>query len=288
MATSQLYKEERDFINNYCKEIGKYSLLSASQEKELCERIERGDIEARNELVEANLRFVFSYVKKNFKNLSAMPFQDKIAAGNQGLITAAERFDSSRGFKFISYAVHWIKKNILREYQKNYIGNVRLPYNRQGLAQKVKKLTEEYVKISEGVMPPEWYLKKELGKMVMKNDVSIVSSFTHKEKSLDNHIGDGDSNISLSDVIGNHDSEHPGYELDKESQKQAIMEILDQLDRREQNIVKQYFGIDHKQMSLEEIGDEMGITKERVSQIKNTAIKRLRHPSRSNFLRIYL
>ena len=244
--------------------------------------MKQGDAEALNELTEANLRFVVS-VAKDYQG-QGLPLTDLINEGNLGLIKAAERFDETRGFKFISYAVWWIRQSILQALAE-HSRIVRLPLNRVGTISKITKAAENLE--SEYQRPPN---EDEIGKQLemQGEEVTDAIRISRRHHSLHAPFRDGDKN-SLMDVIEDDNQRPPETGLMGESLKEEIRQSLESLKDRERDVIKMYFGIGRDYaLTLNEIGEEFNLTRERVRQIKEKAIRRLRHKSRSKSLRNYL
>lgn len=269
-------------LGNYLAEISKYEPLKPQKEIELTQRIKKGDRRAQQELIVSNLRFVVSVAKK-FQG-QGRPLEDLISEGNLGLIKAAERFDETRGFKFISYAVWWVRQSILQSLSE-HSRMVRVPLNRQGDITKIVKAAEE---LEHQYERPA--LIEEIAKHVDKepHEVAHTIQISRRHQSLDMPFSDTDSN-SLMDVIPDPESPEPDTTLIHESLKEEIKAALATLKDRERDVIKMYFGIDQDYaLTLNEIGEEFNLTRERVRQIKEKAIRRLQHKSRSIFLRPYL
>lgn len=269
-------------IEKYLEEIGGYSPLSPDEEILLARRIKRGDDIALDKLVKANLRFVIS-VAKEYQG-QGLPLQDLISEGNLGLIKAAQRFDETRGFKFISYAVWWIRQSILQALAEQS-RVVRLPLNRVGAINKVGRALEQLEK-SYGREPS---MTEIADKMEMSTfEVADVLKTSARHLSLDEPFKEEDGN-SLLDVIESDRYEPPDNTLMKESLRVEIEKILSTLKPREAEIIRLYFGLDgDRPLTLEEIGEHFKLTRERVRQIKEKALRRLRHRSRLEPLRKYL
>ncbi len=269
-------------LGNYLAEISKYEPLKPQKEIELTQRIKKGDRRASRELIVSNLRFVVSVAKK-FQG-QGRPLEDLISEGNLGLIKAAERFDETRGFKFISYAVWWVRQSILQSLSE-HSRMVRVPLNRQGDITKIVKAAEE---LEHQYERPA--LIEEIAKHVEKepHEVAHTIQISRRHQSLDMPFSDTDSN-SLMDVIPDPESPEPATTLIHESLRKEIKAALATLKDRERDVIKMYFGIDQDYaLTLNEIGEEFSLTRERVRQIKEKAIRRLQHKSRSIFLRPYL
>jgi len=280
--TKQFTNRESQSLDKYLQEIGKVDLLTADQEIELAIKIKKGSQEALELLTKANLRFVVS-VAKQYQN-QGLSLGDLINEGNLGLIKAAKRFDETRGFKFISYAVWWIRQSILQALaEQSRI--VRLPLNRVGALNKIGKaysnLEQEFER-----EPSATELANEL-----EMDVSEVSDnlkISGRHISVDAPFAQGDNN-SLLDVIENEHQPEPDNLLMSESLRSEIDRALSTLSEREAEVIKLYFGLKKEHsLTLEEIGEKFNLTRERVRQIKEKAIRRLRHASRSKNLRSYL
>lgn len=280
--TKQFTNRESQSLDKYLQEIGRVNLLTPEQEIELAIGIKNGDQRALETLTKANLRFVVS-VAKQYQN-QGLSLGDLINEGNLGLIKAAKRFDETRGFKFISYAVWWIRQSILQALaEQSRI--VRLPLNRVGALNKIGKaysnLEQEFER-----EPNAGELALELDMDV--SDVADALKISGRHLSVDAPFSQGEENRLL-DVLENDQQPPPDYVLMNESLKTEIERALSTLTEREAEVIKLYFGLnkDHS-MTLEEIGERFNLTRERVRQIKEKAIRRLRHASRSKNLRFYL
>ncbi|UCH63631.1 MAG: sigma-70 family RNA polymerase sigma factor [Fidelibacterota bacterium] len=269
-------------LGNYLAEISKYEPLKPQKEIELTQKIKKGNRRAQQELIVSNLRFVVSVAKK-FQG-QGRPLEDLISEGNLGLIKAAERFDETRGFKFISYAVWWVRQSILQSLSE-HSRMVRVPLNRQGDITKIVKAAEE---LEHQYERPA--LIEEIAKHVEKepHEVAHTIQISRRHQSLDMPFSDTDSN-SLMDVIPDPESPEPDTTLIHDSLREEIKAALATLKDRERDVIKMYFGIEQDYaLTLNEIGEEFNLTRERVRQIKEKAIRRLQHKSRSIFLRPYL
>ncbi|MBA7469080.1 RNA polymerase sigma factor SigA [subsurface metagenome] len=269
-------------LGNYLAEISKFEPLKPQKEIELTQRIKKGDRRSQQELIVSNLRFVVSVAKK-FQG-QGRPLEDLISEGNLGLIKAAERFDETRGFKFISYAVWWVRQSILQSLSE-HSRMVRVPLNRQGDITKIVKAAEE---LEHQYERPA--LIEEIAKHVDKepHEVAHTIQISRRHQSLDMPFSDTDSN-SLMDVIPDPESPEPDTTLIHDSLSEEIKAALATLKDRERDVIKMYFGIEQDYaLTLNEIGEEFNLTRERVRQIKEKAIRRLQHKSRSIFLRPYL
>ncbi len=280
--TPSITNRDSDSLDKYLQEIGREELISVEQEVELSQRIRKGDREALNKLVSANLRFVVS-VAKQYQN-QGLSLPDLIDEGNLGLMKAAEKFDETRGFKFISYAVWWIRQSILQALaEQSRI--VRLPLNQVGSLNKINKAFQRFEQEYER-LPSIDEISEELDMPLDKiNDTMKVSG---RHISVDAPFVEGEDN-SLLDVLMNNDSPSVYQKLIDESLLTDIERTLDAvLQEREREIVKMFFGIGGPEMTLEEIGDKFGLTRERVRQIKEKAIRRLRSNSKNKGLKSYL
>ena len=274
--------ESNRSLSQYLEEIGKFEPLHPSREVELAQAIKKGDRLAMKELVEANLRFVVS-VAKDYQG-QGLPLTDLINEGNMGLMKAAGRFDETRGFKFISYAVWWIRQSILQALAE-HSRIVRLPLNRVGTISKITKQAEKLE--AEVERSPN---EEEIGRNLEMTSDEVIDAMkiSRRHHSLNAPFRDGDKN-SLIDIIEDDGQIDPDEPLMAESLKDEIRQSLDTLKDRERQVIKMYFGIGRDYaLTLNEIGEEFSLTRERVRQIKEKAIRRLRHRSRSKSLRTYL
>ncbi|MBR4408265.1 MAG: sigma-70 family RNA polymerase sigma factor, partial [Bacteroidales bacterium] len=268
-------------LDKYLQEIGREELVSPEEEVELAQRIRKGDQVALEKLTRANLRFVVS-VAKQYQN-QGLSLPDLINEGNLGLIKAAEKFDETRGFKFISYAVWWIRQSILQALaEQSRI--VRLPLNQVGSLNKINKALSKFEQENERQPSSE-----ELSEMidVPKDKISDTLRVSGRHVSVDAPFVEGEDN-SLLDVLPNDDSPSADRVLVNESLNTEIERALLTLSSREREIIKSFFGIGCQEMTLEEIGERFGLTRERVRQIKEKAIRRLKSPNRSKLLKGYL
>lgn len=281
--TKSITNRESQSLEKYLQEIGKVDLLTPEEEVDLARRIKQGDQEALEKLTKANLRFVVS-VAKQYQN-QGLSLSDLINEGNLGLIKAAQRFDETRGFKFISYAVWWIRQSILQALaEQSRI--VRLPLNKVGSLNKINKAFSQLEQEYEREPSPE-----ELATLldIDSEEVETTLGVAARHVSVDAPFVDGEDN-SLLDVLENmgtpNTDSHLAY---MESLRREIERSLDTLTPRQKDVIKLYFGIgtEHS-MSLEDIGDRFGLTRERVRQIKDKAINKLRTTSRSKMLKTYL
>ena len=279
--TKSITNRESASLDKYLQEIGKEDLITVEEEVELAQRIRKGDQKALEKLTRANLRFVVS-VAKQYQN-QGLSLPDLINEGNLGLIKAAEKFDETRGFKFISYAVWWIRQSILQALaEQSRI--VRLPLNQVGSLNKINKAFSRFEQENERRPSPE-ELADSLDLPAEK--VADTLRVSGRHISVDAPFVEGEDN-SLLDVLGNDDSPIADRTLINESLSTEVERALSTLTERERDIIKLFFGINTQEMTLEEIGEKFGLTRERVRQIKEKAIRRLRHSSRSKLLKTYL
>jgi len=280
--TKQVTNRETASLDKYLQEIGKVDLITAEEEVELAQRIKAGDQIALEKLTKANLRFVVS-VAKQYQN-QGLTLPDLINEGNLGLIKAAQRFDETRGFKFISYAVWWIRQSILQALaEQSRI--VRLPLNKIGSINKINK-TFAFLEQAHERVPSAEEIAKELDMTVEDVKQSLKNSGRHV--SMDAPLIDGEDS-NLYDVLRSGESPNPDKDLLHESLRTEIERALETLTPREADVIRLYFGLaGQHSMTLEEIGETFDLTRERVRQIKEKAIRRLKHTSRSKILKTYL
>ena len=280
--TKQVTNRETASLDKYLQEIGRVDLITADEEVELAQRIKAGDVAALEKLTKANLRFVVS-VAKQYQN-QGLTLPDLINEGNLGLIKAAQRFDETRGFKFISYAVWWIRQSILQALaEQSRI--VRLPLNKIGSINKINKMYAYLEQANERV-PSDEEIARELDMSV--NDVKESMKNAGRHISMDAPLVEGEDS-NLYDVIRSNESPNPDKALILDSLRTEIERALETLTPREADVVRLYFGLsDQHAMTLEEIGETFDLTRERVRQIKEKAIRRLKHTSRSKILKTYL
>ncbi len=280
--TKQVTNRETASLDKYLQEIGKVDLITADDEVELAQRIKAGDKQALEKLVQSNLRFVVS-VAKQYQN-QGLSLPDLINEGNLGLIKAAKRFDETRGFKFISYAVWWIRQSILQALaEQSRI--VRLPLNKIGSINKINKMYAKLEQANERPPSPE-ELAEALDMSI--NDVKISLKNAGRHISMDAPLVEGEDS-NLYDVLRSGESPSPDKTLMLESLRTEIERALKTLTPREGDVVKLYFGLNgNHMMTLEEIGETFDLTRERVRQIKEKGIRRLKHTSRSKILKSYL
>jgi len=276
------YRDEDRSLDLYLREIGETALINAEEEVRLARRIKQGDKSALDKLTKANLRFVVS-VAKQYQN-QGLSLADLINEGNIGLIKAAKRFDETRGFKFISYAVWWIRQAILQALaEQSRI--VRLPLNRVGTLHKIGKISSRLEQSLGREASPE-EIAKELE--LSEGEVSDTLKISNSHLSLDAPFSTSEDN-SLIDILEDEFQPSPDEALLSASLRVEIEKALDSLTPREAEVINLYFGLNsEKALTLEEIGARFSLTRERVRQIKEKAIRRLRHASRSRSLRAYL
>ena len=279
--TKSITNRESASLDKYLQEIGREPLIPVDEEVELARMIRHGDRAALEKLVKANLRFVVS-VAKQYQN-QGLSLPDLIDEGNLGLIKAAEKFDETRGFKFISYAVWWIRQSILQALAEQ-ARIVRLPLNQVGSLNKINKAYQRFEQEFERKPSAE-----ELAELldIPVDKIADTLKMSGRQVSVDAPFVEGEDN-SLIDVMVNEDSPNADYKLINESLSREIDRALEQLTPREADILRSFFGIGVPEKTLEEIGIELDLTRERVRQIKEKAIKKLKHSSRSSILKTYL
>lgn len=279
--TKSITNRESDSLDKYLQEIGHEDLISVEEEVELAQRIRKGDRKALEKLTKANLRFVVS-VAKQYQN-QGLSLPDLINEGNVGLIKAAEKFDETRGFKFISYAVWWIRQSILQAIaEQSRI--VRLPLNQVGSVNKINRVLNKFEQEHER-RPSVAEIAENID--IPQEKIEEAMKVNSRHVSVDAPFAEGEDN-SLLDVLPNNDSPMADKKLVMESLREEINRALQTLNERERNIIEAFFGINQPEMTLEEIGDRYGLTRERVRQIKEKAIRRLRHNTKNKLLKSYL
>ena len=279
--TKSITNRDSAALDKYLQEIGHEDMISIEEEVELAQRIRKGDQKALERLTKANLRFVVS-VAKQYQN-QGLSLPDLINEGNVGLIKAAEKFDETRGFKFISYAVWWIRQSILQAIaEQSRI--VRLPLNQVGSVNKINRMLSKFEKEHER-RPSIEEISEEIDLPEEKVDEAMNVNTRHV--SVDAPFAEGDDN-SLLDIIINNDSPMADRQLVVESLRAEINQALKILSERERNIIEAFFGINQPEMTLEEIGNKYSLTRERVRQIKEKAIRRLRESTKNKMLKTYL
>jgi len=280
----QVTNRETDSLNKYLQDIGKVDLITADEEVELARKIRQGDRVALERLTKANLRFVVS-VSKQYQN-QGLALPDLINEGNVGLIKAAERFDETRGFKFISYAVWWIRQSILQALAEQ-ARIVRLPLNKIGNINKINRAYSELEQKFE--RPPS---ADELAEFLNCSTEEVKQSLSQNGRhvSMDAPLVEGDeSSSSMYDVMSGDSLPSPDNNLVLESLRRDIKSSLTTLTQRESDVISMFYGLEGKApMSLEEIGDRFDLTRERVRQIKEKAIRRLKHTTKNKTLKSYL
>ena len=279
--TKSITNRESASLDKYLQEIGREELISVEEEVELAQKIREGDARALDKLTRANLRFVVS-VAKQYQN-QGLSLPDLINEGNLGLIKAAQKFDETRGFKFISYAVWWIRQSILQAIaEQSRI--VRLPLNQVGSVNKITTMLNKFEQENER--------KPSIDEIADKVDLPVdkiedALKVNGRHTSIDAPLIDGEEN-SLLDILPNIDTPQADNELVLESLREEIGRALSTLCERERKIIEAFFGIGQPELTLEEIADRFGLTRERVRQIKEKAIRRLRHNTKNKLLKSYL
>ncbi len=280
--TKQVTNRETASLDKYLQEIGKVELITAQEEVELAQRIKAGDQRALEKLTKANLRFVVS-VAKQYQN-QGLTLPDLINEGNLGLIKAAQRFDETRGFKFISYAVWWIRQSILQALaEQSRI--VRLPLNKIG---SINKINKAYATLEQKHQRPP--SAEEIAEVLEMSEDDVKESLRNSGRhvSMDAPLVEGEDS-NLYDVLNSSDSPHPDQDLMVDSLRTEIERSLATLTPREGDVIRLYFGLNGQHtLTLEEIGEKFDLTRERVRQIKEKAIRRMKHTSRSKILKTYL
>ena len=279
--TKSITNRESASLEKYLQEIGKEEMISAEEEAELAQRIRKGDQEALERLTKANLRFVVS-VAKQYQN-QGMSLPDLINEGNLGLLKAAERFDETRGFKFISYAVWWIRQSILQAISEQS-RIVRLPLNQVGSYNKINREISKFEQINER-RPSIEEIAEHIDLPTEKIDEAISINSHHV--SVDAPFTEGEDS-SLLDVLVNEDIPTTDKELVMESLKSEIRNALNILSDRERKVIEDSYGIGGQELTLEEIGTKYGLSRERVRQIKEKAIRKLRTCTKNKVLKTYL
>lgn len=279
--TKSITNRESDSLDKYLQEIGHEELISVEEEVELAQRIRKGDRKALEKLTKANLRFVVS-VAKQYQN-QGLSLPDLINEGNVGLIKAAEKFDETRGFKFISYAVWWIRQSILQAIaEQSRI--VRLPLNQVGSVNKINKVLNKFEQEHERRPSVDEIADKV---NIPHEKIEEAMKISGRHVSVDAPFSEGEEN-SLLDVLPNNDSPMADRSLVLESLHEEINRALQTLNARERYIIEAFFGINQPEMTLEEIGNKYELTRERVRQIKEKAIRRLRQNTKNKLLKSYL
>ncbi len=281
--TKQITNRETASLDMYLQDIARVELITADEEVVLAKKIRDGDQRALDKLVKANLRFVVS-VSKQYQN-QGLSLPDLINEGNLGLIKAAQRFDETRGFKFISYAVWWIRQSILQALaEQSRI--VRLPLNKIGAINKINKTFSKLEQQLERE-PSHDEISEQMD--LLPEDISDILRNSNRHMSMDAPLSFGEDAGNMYDLLENDASHKPDRELMSESLKQEIDRALSTLTGREADVVKLFFGLAGAHAhTLEEIGEKFELTRERVRQIKEKAVRRLKHGSRSKLLKAYL
>ncbi|MGB1450362.1 MAG: sigma-70 family RNA polymerase sigma factor [Marinirhabdus sp.] len=281
--TKQVTNRETKSLNSYLQDVSKIEMITPEEEVELAQKIRTGDQLALNKLTRSNLRFVIS-VAKQYQN-QGLSLPDLINEGNVGLVKAAKRFDETRGFKFISYAVWWIRQSILQAIAEQS-RVVRLPLNKIGDINKIRKASIYLEQVHER-KPASAEIAKELDMSVETVKQTLKNS--NRSLSMDAPFQEGENDNNLYDVISSGESPNPDNQLIHESLQIEIERALDTLTPREADVVKLNFGLGGQPvMTLQEIGDTFDLSRERVRQIREKAIRRLRHKSKSHILKKYL
>ncbi|MBJ11384.1 MAG: RNA polymerase subunit sigma [Flavobacteriales bacterium] len=280
--TKQVTNRETASLDKYLQEIGRVDLITAEEEVELAQRIKAGDELALEKLTKANLRFVVS-VAKQYQN-QGLSLPDLINEGNLGLIKAARRFDETRGFKFISYAVWWIRQSILQALaEQSRI--VRLPLNKIG---SINKINKAFAQLEQELERPPTPAEVAAAVDLTEDEVKQSMKNSGRHVSMDAPLVEGEDS-NMYNVIGSEESPNPDEGLMVDSLRQEIERSLATLTPREGEVIRAYFGLNGEHaMTLEEIGEAFDLTRERVRQIKEKAIRRLKHTSRSKILKTYL
>ena len=280
--TKSITNRDSASLDKYLQDIGKVDLLTVEEEVELAQRIKRGDDEALEKLTKANLRFVVSVAKQYQHQGLSLP--DLINEGNLGLIKAAKKFDETRGFKFISYAVWWIRQSILQALaEQSRI--VRLPLNQVGAVNKIYKFLSDFQQVYNRE-PTEKEISEELD--ISQKKINQVLKAASKHLSMDAPMTNEEDSNSLIDIMENDGIEPTDNGLNRESLLKEIDRALSTLPEREAIIIKHFFGVNDEELSLREIGDKLGLTRERVRQLKERALRKLRKTSRSKHLKTFL
>ena len=279
--TKSITNRESAALEKYLQEIGHEELISIDEEVELAQSIRKGDQKALDRLTRANLRFVVS-VAKQYQN-QGLSLPDLINEGNLGLIKAAQKFDETRGFKFISYAVWWIRQSILQAIAEQS-RLVRLPLNQLGSVNKINKVLNKFEQENER-RPNIEEIADQINLPEEKIEEAMKANGKHI--SVDAPFSEGEDN-NLLDVLVNNDAPMADKALVAESLKSEINQALQILNERERNVIEAFFGINQQEMTLEEIGSKYGLTRERVRQIKEKAIKKLRNNTKNKLLKTYL
>ena len=276
----EIQSDKENTLRSYFDDIATSTPLTREREVELSVRIQEGDIRARDELVQANLRFVID-VAKHYQN-RGLSLAALIGAGNLGLMTAAERFDGTRGFKFISYAVWWIRQSIIQTLAE-HVRTVRLPLNKVNLLKDISKVSHRLGQGRDGGEPA---LEDIAAEMDVPTEVVTDAVLSARPVTSLDSTFENDDKPSLLSLLADTSQDAPDAGVMRDSARTQLELVLESLEEREQHIIRLYFGLDGKEaLTLEEIGSLIGVTRERVRQIKERALGRLRHPSRHHSLK---
>ncbi len=280
--TPTITNRESEVLEKYLQEIGREEMITPEEEVALARRIKEGDHKALEKLTKANLRFVVSVAKK-YQNYG-LSLADLINEGNLGLIKAAEKFDETRGFKFISYAVWWIRQSIMEAIaEQSRI--VRMPANHVGSANKINKILNDFEQKNER-RPSIDEIVSSAG--ISEDKILDAIKANSRQISIDAPISDNESSNNLIDILANDNSRSTDSELILQSLKEEIRTALGVLNERERNILESYYGIDQPECTMDEIGKKYGLTRERVRQIREKAIRKLRKNTNNKILKAYL
>ena len=286
MSTKEMINENEEYANlnsvkQYMKEISRYPLLTDEEEKDIFARIANGDPTAAETLINSNLRLVVS-VARHYATCSSMPLLDLIQEGNLGLIRAVEKFDISKGYKFSTYATWWIRQSISRSIS-DLSRTIRIPANLIETASKISKISREYEQMT-GEDPSVEYLVEKSGEE--RKTIERILSIVKDPISLESPVNEDDNTVG--DLIPDEESEKPGASLIAEANREIVQNVLNTLDDRERKIITLRYGIGTKQpLTLEEVGNILGLTKERIRQIETNTLRKLRNPVRQMMLKEY-
>lgn len=286
MSAKEMINENEEYANlnsvkQYMKEISRYPLLTDEEEKDIFARIANGDSAAAETLINSNLRLVVS-VARHYATCSSMPLLDLIQEGNLGLIRAVEKFDISKGYKFSTYATWWIRQSISRSIS-DLSRTIRIPANLIETASKISKISREYEQMT-GEDPSVEYLVEKSGEE--RKTIERILSIVKDPISLESPVNEDDNTVG--DLIPDEESEKPGASLIAEANREIVQNVLNTLDDRERKIITLRYGIGTKQpLTLEEVGNILGLTKERIRQIETTTLRKLRNPVRQMMLKEY-
>lgn len=284
IITQQITIRETESLGKYFNEISAKKMITAEEERELAKKAISGDLESINKLVEANLRFVVS-VAKQYQS-SGEILDDLISAGNIGLIEAAKRFDESRGFKFISYAVWWIRQSIT-QYISETNNNIRLPLNKIGALYKIKTIKSDLEqKLQRNPTSEEISinLTEKYGTSMSEDSVNHLLSLANNMSSLDAHLSSNNESGTLNDIVEGEGLEEINRNINISDLKIRIRNVVKKLTPREQEVITLFFGLKGAELSLEQIGKKLDLSAERVRQIKDKTLRRMRSPSNKRIL----